>query len=432
LTENFLVNSTDEAVDAEVTGLPKCFISYSWDSPAHEEWVLNLATRIQQNGVKVILDKWDLQYGDDLPHFMETAVRDSDFVILVCTLKYARKADAGSGGTGYEKRIVTGEMFHSQKPSKFVPLVREGSDENALPTFLGSSFYIDFRRDSDFEQRLMDLLHQLHSHPKFPRPELGKSPFDDTKQNQQKRGQVQTIPNLPPPLNMAMQMPTVSDAPKPEDLQLRGATPLGSFGQLSNDEIRIRILQDQYSKKMQGEELGLNADKVASLLSIDESVANFNLEYLVERRLLDGQIVPGPGTTKKMVLTWGLTSAGIEFVERLSRKGVVVPSKPTPRNTIIVQGSVIGSNIGAGNKVIQSQSVSSISFQDLHSYVNNYLNESQKAALDPLLEELQVNVKNDPVRAHNTVRKIWETTKTWGPPAVTIIEMITKLTGLKP
>ncbi len=250
--------------------------------------------------------------------------------------------------------------------------------------------------------------------------------------NKQKRGQVQTIPNLPPPLDMAMQMPTVSNEPKPVDLQLKSAIVGRSFGQLSKDEIRIRILEEQYSKKMKGEELELNAQKVAALLGIDESVANFHLEYLVERGLLDGQVIPGPGTTKKLVLTWGLTSSGIEVVERLPRKDVLTPSKPTARNTIIFQGPVIGSNIGAGNEVIQSQSVSSISFQDLHSYVNNNLNESQKAALDPLLEELQVNVKNDPTRAHNTVKKIWETMKTWGPPAVTIIEMITKMTGLKP
>lgn len=206
---------------------PKCFVSYTRESPAHESWVLTLATRLRENGVDVVLDKWDLKYGHDLAHFMETAVRESDFVILVCTPAYAKKANVGEGGAGYEKQIVTGEMFRNENPSKFIPLVRRGSNDEALPTFLKSRNYIDFRNDSDFESRLMDLLHQLLSVPKFPRPELGKSPFSKAGQTQQKnlseptaRG---TIPNLPPPLSMALDMPKVSEEPKSEDLQLRKA-----------------------------------------------------------------------------------------------------------------------------------------------------------------------------------------------------------------
>lgn len=156
---------------------PKCFVSYTWESPAHESWVLRLATRLRENGVDVVLDKWDLKLGHDLAHFMETAVRESDFVILVCTPAYAKKANAGEGGAGYEKQIVTGEMFRNENPSKFIPLVRRGSNDEALPTFLKSRNYIDFRNDPDFDSRLMDLLHQLLGVPKFPRPELGKSPF---------------------------------------------------------------------------------------------------------------------------------------------------------------------------------------------------------------------------------------------------------------
>ena len=50
---------------------PKLFISYSWSSPAHVEWVLALATRLCEQGVDVILDKWDLKEGQDTFAFME-------------------------------------------------------------------------------------------------------------------------------------------------------------------------------------------------------------------------------------------------------------------------------------------------------------------------------------------------------------------------
>jgi hypothetical protein len=152
--------------------------------------------------VEVMLDQWDLKYGDDLPHFMETSVRESDFVILVCTPEYAKKSNEGKGGAGYEKRIVTGEMFQAASQSKFIPLVRRGSNSEALPTFLQSKNYIDFRNNSEFDERLRDLLHQLHRVPKHPRPKLGPSPFSPSKQveprDTRKRATTPAIPGLPP------------------------------------------------------------------------------------------------------------------------------------------------------------------------------------------------------------------------------------------
>ena len=50
------------------------FVSYSWDSDAHIEWVLRLAARMRQDGVAVILDKWHLRLGDDRLLFMERSI----------------------------------------------------------------------------------------------------------------------------------------------------------------------------------------------------------------------------------------------------------------------------------------------------------------------------------------------------------------------
>ena len=56
---------------------PKLFISYSWSSPAHEQWVLDLAFELRESGVDVILDKWDLREGHDAVAFMEKMATDS-------------------------------------------------------------------------------------------------------------------------------------------------------------------------------------------------------------------------------------------------------------------------------------------------------------------------------------------------------------------
>ena len=71
----------------------RTFISYSHDSQAHKDWVLRLATTLRKMGVDVVLDQWDVDYGDDLPGFMEEGITTSDRVIAVCTDQYIRKAN---------------------------------------------------------------------------------------------------------------------------------------------------------------------------------------------------------------------------------------------------------------------------------------------------------------------------------------------------
>lgn len=156
---------------------PTCFISYSWDSESHKTWVRSLATRLQVAGVVTYLDQWDVRPGTDLTRYMETSIRESDFVLLICTPLFGEKANSGHGGVGYEKMIVTGEVFgHLGPESKFVPLLRAGDQRTALPSYLRSRVFIDFRRDDDFEKNLQELLRHLHSAPELERPYLGAKP----------------------------------------------------------------------------------------------------------------------------------------------------------------------------------------------------------------------------------------------------------------
>jgi len=58
-----------------VAQAPKVFISYSWSSPQHRQWVLDLATQLRENAVDVTIDKWDLKEGHDATAFMEQMVK---------------------------------------------------------------------------------------------------------------------------------------------------------------------------------------------------------------------------------------------------------------------------------------------------------------------------------------------------------------------
>ena len=161
---------------------PKVFISYSREGPEHESWILKLATDLRVNGVEASLDKWDLRAGQDMTFFMESQIRDSDFVLLVCTPTYAQKSNIPVGGVGYEKNIISAEMLQSRdlKP-KFIPLLRLGDFGTSLPTYLGSKFAVDFRSSRDYGEALDELLRAIHEVEPPSKPPIGRNPYAGTK-----------------------------------------------------------------------------------------------------------------------------------------------------------------------------------------------------------------------------------------------------------
>lgn len=165
-------------VDDEI---PTVFISYSWDTPGHEEWVLNLATKLMENGVNVILDKWDLgKFGKLLPNFMEQSISKSQRVICVMTPNFKKKTDKLEGGVGYEYSIITAEIFgKGVNTSKFIPLIRVGTETDAIPTALSGRNYINMRKDEEFDSKLEELLRDIHNAPKYKKPALGAKPKFD-------------------------------------------------------------------------------------------------------------------------------------------------------------------------------------------------------------------------------------------------------------
>lgn len=155
---------------------PRVFISYSHDSAEHKKWVLDFATTLRNRGVDAILDQWDSKPGDDLPQFMEQNLAAADYAIMVCTSRYVRKANAGEGGVGYEKMIMTAASLAKISANKVIPIIREKGDP-PTPTFLATKLYIDFTKDSETEFALDDLLRHLLDAPLYQKPEIGEAPF---------------------------------------------------------------------------------------------------------------------------------------------------------------------------------------------------------------------------------------------------------------
>jgi len=155
---------------------PRVFISYAHETPTHKQWVRTLATDLRVKGVNALLDQWKVDAGSDFTLFMEV-IRTCDRVLLICTPEYARKANGGEGGVGYERSIVTSELAKSIDTNKFICVLRDGGHMDAIPIFAQSRKYVDFREDAEYEVKLDELLRALHKVPLDPEPPIGPNPF---------------------------------------------------------------------------------------------------------------------------------------------------------------------------------------------------------------------------------------------------------------
>lgn len=156
------------------------FISYSWTSEPHKEWVRGLAERLSSDGVEVVLDRWDLKPGHDINVFMEQMVTDPTMskVLVVCDKAYAEKADKRKGGVGTETHIISAEVYQKVRQEKFIPIIRERDEQGTpyRPTYLKSTLYFDFTDEGAFEEIYDGLLRNLHNAPELVKPPVGKPP----------------------------------------------------------------------------------------------------------------------------------------------------------------------------------------------------------------------------------------------------------------
>lgn len=158
----------------------KLFVSYSWTSPEHEAWVVDLAAQLRDAGVDVILDKWDLREGHDANAFMEKMISDTDVkkVIMICDKAYAEKTKARKGGVGTEAQIISAEVYRASDQSKFVAIVKERDPDQHpyLPTYYASRIYIDLSDSTTYATNFEQLLRWIYDQPIYIKPPLGKKP----------------------------------------------------------------------------------------------------------------------------------------------------------------------------------------------------------------------------------------------------------------
>jgi hypothetical protein len=152
------------------------FISYSWDSEEHKEWVLYLANHLRTKGLEIDTDIFETQIKTvNLNRMMVEKVRDSDFIIIVLTEKYARKADNFEGGVGFESQLTLPLLM--ENPNKLVLIMRHQGDYNKVfPFHFKGQYAIDFSNDFEYEAKFEKLIYRLYEKPLYFVQPLGEVP----------------------------------------------------------------------------------------------------------------------------------------------------------------------------------------------------------------------------------------------------------------
>jgi len=158
----------------EVTAMPEqnsaltVFVSYSWDTPAHQEWVRLLVDELRKYGVDAMVDWKDLRPGEEATLFMERGISESRVTLLICSESYTVKANERRAGVGFETILSSHEysLRSAEERSRTIPIVRANSLPNGrkLPRYLGSAIYVDMSSSDWQATPMLRLVEAIRRH----------------------------------------------------------------------------------------------------------------------------------------------------------------------------------------------------------------------------------------------------------------------------
>lgn len=156
--------------------IPIVFISYSWDSDEHKQWVSNLSKDLRERfRVYTLLDQYN-RGGDDLITFMQKGLKKADRVLIIGTPKYKEKIEKQSGGAKFEDQVITIELYNDMGSNKFIPILRDGSFADSFNELIETRAGYDMSNDANYENVLQVLAADLWGCPMNTAPTLGPKP----------------------------------------------------------------------------------------------------------------------------------------------------------------------------------------------------------------------------------------------------------------
>ena len=134
------------------------FISYSYDSHEHEEWVKHFVNTLKAQEINVFFDK-DLPYGSNIPSFMVKSINAADVVLIIGTPIYLQKVEnSATTGAKFEDVIITDSLMDAVETTKFIPILRKGTFKTSFSPMLKHRKGFNFSNDEAFDEQMKELL----------------------------------------------------------------------------------------------------------------------------------------------------------------------------------------------------------------------------------------------------------------------------------
>jgi hypothetical protein len=155
---------------------PRVFFSYSHDSDRHASRVRALADRLIAKGIDCALDQYEPHPAEGWPQWIDRQLDEADFVLVVCTEGYYKRAKAGNrfaSGVRFESVLVVQDLYDAAMwNERFLPVLFENLPAaQILRPLRGQTRY-----RVDLKSGFTSLLRRLTSKPLHPKPEFGVLP----------------------------------------------------------------------------------------------------------------------------------------------------------------------------------------------------------------------------------------------------------------
>jgi len=155
---------------------PTALISYSHDSPEHEDRVLALANRLRGDGIDCELDQYvpGGAPAEGWPRWMEARIEESDFTLMVCTPTYARRVlrrEAPDRGRGivWEGTLLYNLLYHDDAfRGRAIPVLLGDATVHDIPLPFRDNF-CDLRDPAGYAA----LLQRLYGRARADKPAIG-------------------------------------------------------------------------------------------------------------------------------------------------------------------------------------------------------------------------------------------------------------------
>lgn len=153
------------------------FISYSWEDLLHQEWVQHLANKLRTDyGIDATIDKFETHKGTThLPRMMTENINKSDYIVIVLSKGYTKRADNFEGGVGFENELLLPLL--QENKDKIIFIKHDDAEFNEVLPFHFKGYYtIDFSNEINFEEKLEELAYRIYGVPLYEKSPLGDIP----------------------------------------------------------------------------------------------------------------------------------------------------------------------------------------------------------------------------------------------------------------